>query len=385
MGEDINQYFAKDSNFLLEDDDDDDYLLPHNNNDSAFKVEESSELCNARGNASFTDEEDMNKYFSKDCIFLSEDEDEDSKQVKNQWKPRSSRESIPQEDLNKIISPTFDGAYVFPAKTQEHKQETSSNFKAGIEVDDDDYLLPHNFKDSAFKMKHRSELGNTKESTSFTVVMDVNKFFGKDSVFLLEDEDEDTKQMKNKWKPRSSRESITQEYLNKIFSPTFDGKEEVILSKTPEKKENSSNFDENGDIVCKTLLPTRKTCDRKCVRAFRFVKEMISSKYEEIRSSVSSTVKRDNEGPLLLVSIFCISDRLAKVSSITSYENGQCWVAADVSKCVLLYNRDGNLIESVNVGWPVDSLAADKHGNVYMSCPEIKQIRVFNQNRHVSI
>lgn len=84
MGEDINQYFAKDSIFLLEEDDDN-YLLPHNNNDSAFKMEEISGQCTARGS-----DENINKYFSKDCIFLSEDEDEDSKEVKNQWKPRSS-------------------------------------------------------------------------------------------------------------------------------------------------------------------------------------------------------------------------------------------------------------------------------------------------------
>lgn len=380
MGEDINQYFAKDSIFLLEEDDDN-YLLPHNNNDSAFKMEEISGQCTARGS-----DENINKYFSKDCIFLSEDEDEDSKEVKNQWKPRSSRESIPQEDLNKIISPTFDGEYVIPAKTPERKQETSCNFNAIIKVDDEDYLLPHNYKDSAFKMEERSKLSNTKESASFTVMMDVNKFFRKDSSFLSEDKDTDKKQKKNNWKPRSSRESITQEYLNKSCSPTFDGDEEIISSKTPKsKKENSSYFDENVDIVSKTLLPTRKTCDKKCVRAFRCVKEMISSKFEEIRSSVSNTEKRDNKGPLLLVSEFRISDRLMNVSSITSYENGQCWVAADVSKCVLLYNRDGKLIEPVNVGCPVDSLTTDKHGNVYMSCPEIKQVRVFNQNRHVSI
>lgn len=78
------------------------------------------------------------------------------------------------------------------------------------------------------------------------------------------------------------------------------------------------------------------------------------------------------------------SDRMANVSSITSYENGECWVAADGSKRVRLYNRDGHLIEAVNVWSPVDSLTIDKHGNVYMSCPEIKQVIVFNRSRHVS-
>lgn len=332
MGENINQYFAKDSIYLLEEDDDD-YLLPHNNNDSAFKFEQSSEKCNARGSTSFTAEEKMNKYFSEDSIFRSEYEDEESRQVKNQWKPGSSRESIPQEDPNKIISPTVDGEYVFPAKTQERKQETSSNLKARIEVDDEDYVLPHNYKDLAIKMEERSKLSYTKKRASLI----------------------------------------------------FNGKEEVIPSKTPESKnENSSYFDENGGVVSKTLLPTRKTCDRKCVRYFRFVKEKISSKYEEIRSSVCNSPKSDNEGPLLLVSTFFFSDRMANVSSITSYENGECWVAADGAKRVRLYNRDGHLIETVNVGSPVDSLTIDKHGNVYMSCPEIKQVLVFNRSRHVS-
>lgn len=372
MEENINQYFAKDSIFLLGVDDDDDDLVPYKNTDSAFKMEERGDLVITRKGASIAVETDVNKYFSTDSIFRS-DEDEIAKQIKNQWKPTSYLETNTNE--NKIPSATFDGEEVLPAKTPEPKEENSSNFAANVEVDDDDYLLPLNYK-----MEERGDFGFTK-SASIAGKNDISEYIEIGSEFLSDDENENSGHVKNQWKPRLSRESIT--HKDQTFSPTCDEKE-ILPGQTP-GSENSSNFVKIDDTTSVTQLPSRKsnTQDRICVRTFRSVKGIISSKCDEIWSALSNKVKRDNEGLLMLVSTFWIPDECTSVSSITSYEKSQCWVAVCGSTQVLLYTRDGKLVESVNVGYPVDSLTTDKHGNVYMSCPDVKQVRVFNQNRQV--
>lgn len=162
-------------------------------------------------------------------------------------------------------------------------------------------------------------------------------------------------------------------YIKKRVLFIFNGKEEVILLKILESKnENFSYFDENGGVVFKILFFIRKICDRKCVCYFCFVKEKISLKYEEIWLLVCNSLKSDNKGFFLLVFSFLILKRMVNVFFIISYENGECWVVVDGFKCVWLYNRDGYLIEIVNVGSFVDLFIIDKYGNVYMFCLEIK-------------
>ncbi|XP_062573767.1 uncharacterized protein LOC134235645 [Saccostrea cucullata] len=108
------------------------------------------------------------------------------------------------------------------------------------------------------------------------------------------------------------------------------------------------------------------------------------AKDSKIQLPVCSQDKRSGDGNLLeLESTFCVPAACSNVSSIIPYGSGQCWVATDVSKNILLYDRNGDLMDFVNVGCPVDSLATDKDGNVFISCPDLKQVRVVDRHRHM--
>lgn len=251
-----------------------------------------------------------------------------------------------------------------------------------LEEDDDGYLVSYNYKDSVkeSKMGECDFLSPQRSPALSDEEMSMNKYFSKDCIFLSDDENDDMEYENNESKSPSLQQSFTLEDQQKIALPMFD-EEDGIQSKT--SKNRVENIINDGET---NVLSTRsKHQNRICTRAFRFAKEVISSKYRELRSVVSPGMTRDSEGPLLLVSTFSVPDGCANVSSITKYDNGQCWVAADRSESILLYDKDGNLVDVVNVGCLVDSLTTDRYGNVFMSCPDLKQIRVVDRNRHVSI
>lgn len=257
-----------------------------------------------------------------------------------------------------------------------------------FDEDDDGYLVPHNYKDSVkeSKMGECDFFSPMRSQALSDEEMSINKYFSKGSIFLSDDEDD--MEYKNKEsKSPSPQQSFTLEDQQKIALPMFDEEEGIQFNSSKNKVENIKNDGETEEIINEaTVLPTRsKNQNRICIRAFRFAKEVISSKYRELRSAVSPNMKRDSDGPLLLVSTFCVPDGCANVSSITRYDNGQCWVAADRSESILLYDKDGNLVDVLDVGCLVDSLTTDRYGNVFMSCPDLKQVRVVDRNHHVSI
>ncbi|XP_061173344.1 uncharacterized protein LOC133182515 [Saccostrea echinata] len=109
----------------------------------------------------------------------------------------------------------------------------------------------------------------------------------------------------------------------------------------------------------------------------------ISIRDRDIRSPVCSRDERSGGNLLELESTFCVPAGCSDVSSIIPYDSGKCWVATKASKSILLYDRNGDLMDFVDVGCPVDSLATDKDGNVFMSCPDLKQVRMFDRRRQM--
>lgn len=254
-----------------------------------------------------------------------------------------------------------------------------------FDEDDEGYLVPYNYKDSVkeSKMGECDFLTPQRSPALSEKKMSMNKYFSKDSIFRSDDENDDMEYLNNESNSPSPHQSFTSEDQQKFDLPMFD-EEEGKQSKTSKNKVENIKIDcEMDEINNKTtVLPTRsKNQNKICTRAFNFAKEV----YREIRSVVSPDMKRDSQCPLLLVSTFRVPDGCANVSSITKYDNGQCWVAADHSEGILLYDKDGNLVDFVNVGCHVDSLTTDRYGNVFMSCPDLKQVQVVDRNRHVSI
>lgn len=102
------------------------------------------------------------------------------------------------------------------------------------------------------------------------------------------------------------------------------------------------------------------------------MKEIMSFKYKEIWLVVILIVKRNSEGLLMLNFFFCVLVGCVNVFFIVKYDNGYCWVVVDCFECIFLYDRDGNLLDFVNVGCLVDFFIIDKYGNVFMFCLDLK-------------
>lgn len=393
MENDINQYFPPNSIFKF-DVNDDDYLEADKNTDSdtASNLEE-NDVYIPRGGLSpeqFNEKKSINKYFSQNSIFISDDDD-DTEQVKIRSKPRSPRQNISVDELEKLVLPTFDGENDIPAKAPKIKIEDTDN-------GDEDYMIydtpppplpkpsrkTFNFLEeekrdgcidtSSTRLENKrgscpGSIGTWERYSLMNQRYD-NLLAAEGLEFSAEYECVSFSSSSESHKPSSGKKSFKDMMLSVFPNRIFLSVSDTEIDKPQTFKMNQSKS---------------KPQNRKCPQAIRGMKEIMSSKYKEIRSAVISTVKRNSEGPLTLNSFFCVPAGCANVSSIAKYDNGHCWVAADRSECILLYDRDGNLLDFVNVGCPVDSLTTDKYGNVFMSCPDLKQVRVFDRNRHVSI
>lgn len=391
MENDINQYFPPNSIFKF-DVNDDDYLEADKNTDSdtASNLEE-NDVYIPRGGLSperFNEKKSINKYFSQNSIFISDDDD-DTEQVKIRSKPRSPRQNISVDELEKLVLPTFDGENDIPAKAPKIKIEDTDN-------GDEDYMIydtpppplpkpsrkTFNFLEeekldgcidtSSTRLENKrgscpGSIGTWERYSLMNQRYD-NLLAAEGLEFSAEYECVSFSSSSESHKPSSGKKSFKDMMLSVFPNRIFLSVSDTEIDKPQTLKMNQSKS---------------KPQNRKCPQAIRGMKEIMSSKYKEIRSAVISTVKRNSEGPLTLNSFFCVPAGCANVSSIAKYDNGHCWVAADRSECILLYDRDGNLLDFVNVGCPVDSLTTDKYGNVFMSCPDLKQVRVFDRNRHV--
>lgn len=141
MENDINQYFPPNSIFNF-DVDDGVYLEADKKTDSDKESNLGvNDVYIPRGGLSqerVDEKRSINKYFSQNSIFIS-DEDEDTEQVKIRSKPRSPRQNISIDELEKLAIPTVNGQNDIPAKAPTIEIEDTDN---GDEKDDNIYDTP---------------------------------------------------------------------------------------------------------------------------------------------------------------------------------------------------------------------------------------------------
>ena len=295
-------------------------------------------------------EVDLNQYFKPDSIFRSDDDDDFSE-------TQNGEKSDPSEEVKE-----YGDVFVSRKDTSRETTQTKNI---------DDYFS----QDSIYRYSddENDEIGNgvqirsNSNSPPLRAIVDMepkntgdieidNNFSPGDIYPSPEEKDREVEHVKILFKPKSLPQPKNLKEMQDMVLPSFSGNENV----SPKSPKGSK----------------KKSC------TFHQMKELVSSKCKELRSTVGAVMRSGSNFSLQLVSTFCVPVGCANVSSITKYDHGRCWVAADQSESILLYDREGNLVYQVNAGCLVDSLTTDKDGNVFMSCPDLKQIRGVDGNRH---
>ena len=293
-------------------------------------------------------ERDINQYFKPDSIFRFDDDDDFSE-------TQNGEKSDPSEEV-KV------NGDVFVSRKDTSRETTQTINIADYFSQDSIYRSPDDENDEIgngvqIRSKPNSpplHAGGGMEPKNTGVITIESNFSPGDIYPSREEKDREVEHVKILFEPKSLHQQKNLTEVQDKVLPSFRG------NVPPERPKGSK----------------KKSC------TFHQMKELVSSKCKYFRSTVDAMMKGGSNCSLQLVSTFCVPAGCANVSSITKFDHGQCWVAADQSESILLYNREGNLVDQVNVGCPVDSLTTDKDGNVFMSCPDLKEVRVVDRNRH---
>jgi hypothetical protein len=391
MESDIGQYFPPDSIFNVDDDcEENDVYTPRGNFMSSPQKKDQS----------------INKYFSQTSIFLSDEEandkEEEEEQVIKRLTPKSPRRNVNLQDLEKFILSGNEGRVVsrqLDSSTPTIKiEEYNDSENSPDEIIYDTPRPHHNIYDTPPplpKKKRHTLAVSTEEGQIYRQSQSDPPTSKRGSCpgFLGTWE-------RDSWLYQKYENLLANEGLQ--HSPEYElvsrasGKQRVskkkslkdmLLTVFPNRiflSVSDSEIDKTGLTNKNDSHLSPKKNDKGTLN-LRTVKDKMSSKYKDIRS-VFCAEKTKRKGDLFqCVATLCVPAGCSNVSSMVGYDHGQCWVAAEASESILLYNKAGDLLDFVNVGCPVDSLTVDKDGNVFMSCPDLKQVRVFDRNRHVSI
>ena len=305
--------------------------------------------CNSYGKL-LKMEVDLNQYFKPDSIFRSDDDD-DFSETQNGEKSDPSEEVkeygdvfVSRKDTNTETTQTINLANYF-SQDSIYRSSDDENDEIGNGVQ-----IQSNSNSPPLHARVGMEPKNTGD-------IEIDDNFSPGDIYPSpEEKDREVEDVKILFKPKSLPQQKNLKEMQDMVLPSCSGNENV-----PPKSPKSSK---------------KKSC------TFHQMKELLSSKCKYLRSTMDAMMRGGSNCSLQLVSTFCVPAGCANVSSITKYDHGQCWVAADQSESILLYDREGNLVNQVNAGCLVDSLTTDKDGNVFMSCPDLKQIRVVDRNRH---
>ncbi|XP_062573761.1 uncharacterized protein LOC134235641 [Saccostrea cucullata] len=398
MEREINQYFPPDSIF---NDDSDLSDLPDDRGSASLSSTEEKDVYIPRGNIELTQVNDVNinKYFSQNSIFLSDDEEDslETEPVTKRLTPTSPRRNVNLRDLQDFHLSKYS------EQKEDQNSPTKTVFSTELEVPEIPTIkiekTENDFLDQNLYDTPPPPLPNKKRRTldvpgDRQSECDQNKsrrgscpgFIGtweRDS--LLQEKFDNL--LANEGLGCSDYEVISSGFLckSKTRKKTL---RERLLSVFPNRIYLSSSDSELDNTTAQnmrdsTLSHTKKIGDKRSHHNIWTVKDKICSKYREIRSAACSKTGQSCSNLLELESTFCVPAGCSNVSSIIPYDSGQCWVATDASESILLYDRNGDLMDFVNVGCPVDSLATDKDGNVFMSCPDLKQVRMVDRHRHM--
>ncbi|XP_061174370.1 uncharacterized protein LOC133183426 [Saccostrea echinata] len=399
MERDINQYFPPDSIF---NDDSELSDLPDDSGSSFRSSAEEKDVYIPRGNISTqVTKLNISKYFSQNSIFLSDDEDDslETEPVTKRLTPKSPRRNVNLQDLQDFHvskyseqkeDPKSPAKTVFSTELEVPKIPTIKIEKTENDFLDQDLYdtppppLPNKKRRTLDVSGDEGAMYRQSEGGQYTRRGSCPGFIGtweRDSLLhekydnLLANEGLGYSEYevisnnffcKSKTRKKTLKEMLLSVFPNRIYLSTSDP--EIDNTKAQYKRDS-------------TLSHTSKLHGKRLHHWT--VKDKICSKYREIRSAVCAKDGRSSGNLLELESTFCVPAGCSNVSSIIPYDSGQCWVAAEASESILLYDRNGDLMDFVNVGCPVDSLATDKDGNVFMSCPDLKQVRMFDRHRHM--
>ena len=444
MERDLNQYFPPDSIFRFDDDNDFSETQNGEKSDPSEEVKGNGDVFVSRKDTSRETTQTINlaNYFSQDSIYRSSDDENDEirngvqirsnsnspqlrarggmepkntgnikiennfspggpyrspeeengegEQVKIRSKPKSPRQQVDLKELQDMVLPTFSGDEKLPPKTPKIKIENidDGSFE---EIIYDRPPPPLHKKNANKRITFQEERQRT--DNSFEDESSLKKrgscpgFFGTWERYSLLNPKYDNLLADEGLESSGDYELVS--HFSKSDSHSLLSRKkslkEMLLTVFPNRIYLSLSDNEIDTSKEDLRLPGKtKKRNKKNPCTFRHMKELMSSKCKDLRSTVGAVMRGGSNCSLQLVSTFCVPAGCANVSSITKYDHGRCWVAADQSESILLYDREGNLVDLVNAGCPVDSLTTDKDGNVFMSCPDLKEVRVFDRNRHVS-
>lgn len=397
METDLSQYFPNDSIFNLDDDSEEkDVYIPRGNILSSPRKADKSikEYFTDSIFLSDGEEEDksINKYFTQDSIFLSDGEDDDKEEepITKRSTPRSPRRNFNLQELQNLDLSGIEVKEEIPntptIKIEEHNDDTDDSPDENI-YDTPPPPLPkknrHTLAVSTEEEIYRrseSDLTSSRRGScpDFLGTWERDSLVQQkyDNLLANEGLEHSTEyefasnigSQKRVTRKKSLKDMLSTIFPNRIFLSVSDSE----IDKTRSENKRDSR-----------LLNKTKTGGKGTFNIWS-VKDKMSLKYKEFCSVVCPKDMGSKGDLFQLVTTFCVPAGCANVTSMVGYDNGQCWVAAEASESILLYDRAGNLMDFVNVGCSVDSLTVDQDGNVFMSCPDLKQVRVFDRNRHVS-
>jgi hypothetical protein len=396
--ESINNYLFQNSTFISDDEVNAEKkseakpLTPKSpcKNVKFWNLEKDPESAPVSGNEG-NSETSINRYFSENSIFLSDEEasEEGEESLTEPLTPKSPCRNVHFGSLGKDLENTS-------CRNEEENFSKTPTITFEEYNNDNDYSSDKNISDGPIplpkKNRHLLMLSRGEEGIFWGSESDVHKTSprkGSCPVYI------------GSW----ARDLLYQKYHENLASEGLECSVEYEVASSIASKERITR-NKNGlfpvfqngiflsvsdpEIDKARLLKKRdsrlyheRTPHERHAFDLRSTKDEVWPTRKESRSAAFPLYRKSKSVFFQWVGKFCVPPECSNVSSMVAYERGQCWVASDVSESVLLYDRAGNLLDSVNVGCPVDSLTLDKDGNMFVSCPDLREVRIVDRNRHV--